>query len=318
MKKIFLVLLCLAALYGVSEAARFALDEESWKIYTLKETQAAIEAGADINAKNDDGATPLMLAAGYSGDPEIIRALIGAGANVNEAAREPNPSPDEAPGDIEGMTPLMWAAEFNGNPEILAALIQGGADVNAKDDRDREALWYAVQGVNNPDVLSVLIEAGADIDAKDYEGSTPLTWAAVAGNTEAVNILIQAGADINAKGDDDGTPLISAAWHSEYPEIIRALIRAGADVNAKYDYDGGTPLIYAARNGNLEILNILIQAGADVGAKDDEGKTALDHAREKGHNEAQIFLDAASKNSTKSIRIKNDEGSIGNREEVGK
>ena len=60
----------------------------------------------------------------------------------------------------------------------------------------------------------------------------------------------------------------------------QAAIEAGADVNAKSGYDGGTPLIYAARNGNIEILNILIQAGADIGAKDDEGKTALDYAKE--------------------------------------
>ena len=42
-----------------------------------------LEAGADVNAKNEDGLTPLMLAARYNSNPEILRALMEAGADVN-------------------------------------------------------------------------------------------------------------------------------------------------------------------------------------------------------------------------------------------
>ena len=42
-----------------------------------------IQGGADVNAKNKDGLTPLMLAARQNSNPEVLRALMEAGADVN-------------------------------------------------------------------------------------------------------------------------------------------------------------------------------------------------------------------------------------------
>ena len=44
---------------------------------------ALLRAGADLNAKNKVGKTPLMYAAQYSKNPEVIKALLEAGAEVN-------------------------------------------------------------------------------------------------------------------------------------------------------------------------------------------------------------------------------------------
>ena len=64
------------------------------------------------------------------------------------------------------------------------------------------------------------------------------------------------------------------------PEEVRQLIQDGADVNAK-NKDEVTPLMPAARNNsNPEVLTVLLDAGANAKAKDNEGKTALDYARE--------------------------------------
>jgi hypothetical protein len=75
-----------------------------------------IAESADVNAKSDDGRTPLHFAA-TSGHKEIVDLLISKGANVNEE-------------DVYGNTPLHYAA-VGGSKEIIELLIAEGADVNA-------------------------------------------------------------------------------------------------------------------------------------------------------------------------------------------
>jgi ankyrin repeat protein len=70
-----------------------------------------IRDGADVNARNNDGWTPLMLAAGHSTSPEIVTVLLEKGAEVNAS-------------NSYGITPLMFAT----NPEIIKILKAAGAE----------------------------------------------------------------------------------------------------------------------------------------------------------------------------------------------
>ena len=82
-----------------------------------------IYAGADVNARDADGVTPLMWAGFQNETPDIFRLLLDAGADVR--AR-----------DSRGRTPLMWAAwGKKGTTEILGLLLDAGADVHALDQQ---------------------------------------------------------------------------------------------------------------------------------------------------------------------------------------
>ena len=83
-----------------------------------------------MNARADDGSTPLMYASGFNSNPEVLIVLIKAGANVN--ARDDN-----------GKTALMYAARYNSNSEVLSDLINAGADARAKDIDGKTAFDYA-------------------------------------------------------------------------------------------------------------------------------------------------------------------------------
>lgn len=83
------------------------------------------------------------------------------------------------------------------------------------------------------------ISEGADVNALHFE-MPPLTWAAMAGQTEAVQFLLENGADVNIKSRDGGTPLHGAAFFGR-TDVVKLLLENGANLEARND-DGATPL----------------------------------------------------------------------------
>ena len=120
----------------------------------------AIRRGANVNAKNEYGATALMAAA-VNGHTEIVNALIKAGADVNTK-------------DSDGETALMQAA-FNGHTETVNVLIEAGAD-DAIDNYGRTALIHAAAW-GTPEAVEALIEAGSYVKQRDKGGKTALDYA---------------------------------------------------------------------------------------------------------------------------------------------
>ena len=126
------------------------------------------------------------------------------------------------------------------------------------------------------------INAGANVNAKGKYGITALISAVGNGHTETVKALIQAGAEVNAKDEAGWTALMAAATLGR-TEIVNALIKAGADDLT--DNNGKTALIYSTEHTensltNPETVKALIDAGFNVKHKDNDGKMAVDYARE--------------------------------------
>ena len=113
---------------GNSEANQALLDAAEFG--NVKPAKEAIEDGADVNAKNVDGWSPLHRAASW-GHKEIAELLIAKGADVNAKA-------------AGGWAPLHLAA-YKGQNEIVELLIAKGANVNAKNDIGETPLDFAIQ-----------------------------------------------------------------------------------------------------------------------------------------------------------------------------
>jgi ankyrin repeat protein len=141
---------------------------------TLAEVQELIKAGADVNAKDKSGWTPLIFAARSNPNPEIITALITAGADVNAKCEN------------LGWPPLIWAAIANPNPEIITALIKAGADVNAKSKIGWTPLMSAAGYKKNSEIITALTKAGADTGERCNEGKTALDYARENKNTKVL------------------------------------------------------------------------------------------------------------------------------------
>ena len=227
---------------------------------SLESMRLLLDAGADANAANDFGATPLMWCAG---DAAKVRLLLSKGANVNARSKL-------------GRTPLLIAAYYDGATDSARLLMEKGADINARDDGGNSVLAQAANS-NHIELARLLIARGAQVNTVDGAGNTPLHNAASASeyNAPMVKLLLDHGAKVNVKCAEtlevvkNGpiklgylTPLHLAVQTSE--ETVEALLKAGADVNAK-DVRNSTPLLIAVAtdHANPKIVQLLLAKGAD-------------------------------------------------------
>lgn len=117
----------------------------------------AIENGANVNAQDEFGQTPLMYAAGSSSNPEIISSLIKAGASLNTQTST-------------GWTALMYAARDNKNLEVLVTLMNAAADPTLKNSDGQTAANLAR---GNTAMSTVVYERLQDLLQGVFDASWP-------------------------------------------------------------------------------------------------------------------------------------------------
>ncbi|WP_422469174.1 ankyrin repeat domain-containing protein, partial [Endozoicomonas sp. ALC013] len=209
-----------------------------------------LDAGANIDARDDVGETPLHKAR----SKETVEALLDRGADI-EAKRRCNG------------TRLMSVVSNPGSFGAVKALLVAGASVNARNRLGRTPLHFA----HSQEVVKELLAWGADIEARDHTGETPLFSACHQDSLEELKVLLAAGACVNARDDLGRTPLHKA----RSSEIVNELLAWGADIEAK-DNDKATPLICAIIiYGKFEAAKALLFAGANIEAADEFQRTPL-------------------------------------------
>ena len=181
-------------------------------------------AGADINACNASGDTPLHLAV-LNGEHRA-EAFLARGADVN--ARNNN-----------GSTPLHLAASCS-RAIAVQVLLEAGANPVARDDKGRTPLHgaaIAAESESDWKIMLGLTQAGADVNARDADGATALHLAAAADNESAVLFLLDQGANPVAR-DDKGRLPIDYEPPREIPRILRS---AAEKWHAPESHDSESP-----------------------------------------------------------------------------
>ena len=128
MKKLLVILsVCLLLAPRVFSQDFFKLVQSG----TAEQVQAAIAAGSSVYGVTKGDDSPLMLAAKYNQNAEVITVLLKAGASVDRKNK------------YGGKTALMYAATSNMNPGVIAVLLKAGANGKLKSSDDKTAFDYA-------------------------------------------------------------------------------------------------------------------------------------------------------------------------------
>ena len=157
--------------------------------------QVLIDAGADVNAKNNYGAfTPGDLWGVFSSnnhqDPVVLLSVHGVDAKDMK----------------NGYTPLHLCLFASRHKELMQLLVAKGADVNAQASSGATPLLFAVLR-DQPDDVKFLIDKGANVNLTDAYGGTILDAALQMQFGSMIQILVDKGADVNAKDQSQQRPL---------------------------------------------------------------------------------------------------------------
>ena len=264
---------------------------------------AALFRGPQI--KDGGGLTPLVYAA-REGCLECARALVEAGADVNQVTHY-------------GWTALLTATQ-NRHYQLGRYLLDHGADPNiankggwtplylATDNRNIEAGDYPVRkpDMDHLDYIKLLLDKGANVNTRIcgaqssdkeckgdttetrtnftmqwlYEdGATPFVRAAQSGDVTLMKLLLAQGADPKIATAHNDTALAVAAgigwvegvtfeWSPEESlEAVKMCLDLGIDPNVPDD-QGRTALHGAAHKGRTDVIQLLVDHGANLEAHD--------------------------------------------------
>ena len=229
-----------------------------------------VEKGqANILAKDIHGRTGFFMAAAKN-HITIVKYLVSKDLSLFD---EP---------DNEGRTPL-WIASFKGHEEMVEYLVKQGANIE-KLGVDRTTPLRVACQEGKLGALMVLAEKGqANILAKDIDGRTGFFMAAQNNHVKVMEYLQQNGANINQTNNNNCSPLYIACQKGN-KEAVEYLIQNKADVELALN--GFTPLMTACSGGNLEIVKmLLLQGKLNLDTRNQQGKTALDIAKEENQHE---------------------------------
>jgi ankyrin repeat protein len=242
--------------------------------------RALARGGADLNATDPEGTTPLVRA--------IINSHYDAAAVLLEEGADPNIADGSGMAALYAAVDMSSLGEIYGRPprqvtdkhsvlDVIELLLTRGADVNATLKR------------------ATLMRNHTPGEGTLGEGATPLMRAAKNGDYRAMDILLKRGADVSLKQRNGSTALLFACGfgrgQSAFAEdvgteadlfkAVQLLVDHGADVTINNDA-GGTAIHFAAQSGLNSVVKYLAGKGAPLDQKDKQGRTPVDVANGVG------------------------------------
>ena len=176
-------------------------EGNDWKIKTL------LKAGADINAKDKEGWTPLMYAVRYQSNLTILNILLAEKADVKAS-------------NNYGLTPLVIASCFNDNPDVLKKLLS----FYSPSDKEVQKAFVQLISTQETDTfalvskIKIFLDFGLPVNSY-YEGKTPLMYACkYCTSTKPLKLLLERNAEIQIRSTEGKTAFDYAKSNNTLPK----------------------------------------------------------------------------------------------------
>ncbi|GFU11199.1 ankyrin-3 [Nephila pilipes] len=264
-----------------------------------------IDNGAEINIKDANGDTPLLLAA-KNNCINITRLLIKKEECISGDRIESLNSAVFA-GHHDIVKILLKQCKFDthalqeeygllhksvkiGHMIVTKVLLENGFKIDACwKEKHSTPLHLAVMH-DHFEISKILLSKGADPNIQNEYGFTPLHIAAMRGNTNLVEILLEKKADVFIT-DSQNRYVIEIAILSIQLDVVKLLVQTeNIDVNLRRKHDF-TLLHFSALTGSKEITEYLVEKRANIDAKDVYGSKPIHIAIRKGFtNIVEYFL----------------------------
>jgi ankyrin repeat protein len=243
----------------------------------ISAAKALVLSDADVCAADNQGVTALHMAC-HNGDYEMVLELFSRlGPNIEV--------------DKDGNTALDYAREA-GHDSLANFVAEMNERRRGSDDDEDDAvkLLNACRKGNVSDITSLLVD-GVDPNHACQDHEPPLFCIWEEGRVDVVSALLSNGAKPNLRDVSGGTFLHTACQKGDIA-VAKALILWKADVFAANNA-GLTVLHMACYYGHTTLSEFLIDHHVDLmRVVDTQGKTALDYARNRGHDDIVKLIEA--------------------------
>jgi len=232
-----------------------------------------MEAGANQDAREYDGLTPLKIANTYS-SRRIVNLLEG------EEVPRANHSNNK---QVTKMDKAMVAA----NERSLTNFF----DIHNLKQKEVSKLFASQAVATSVENILQTLWFGADVDYVDFMGFTALSYAGQHGTYETVTLILEFGARLDIQDGGGWGPLHLGIQFGKL-ETVKALLDKKADIELKLN-EGWSPLHLAAQYRGGPMTQLLLERGADVTAKLDSGLDVLAIASYRpNHQEIKDVIEA--------------------------
>ncbi|CAG5020767.1 unnamed protein product [Parnassius apollo] len=222
----------------------------------------ALEAGADVTMKANDGETPIHSAAAL-GNLDVLTEILSVAKQKDFIDCQ----------NEKGETPLFKSIT-RGHNECVVTMLQEGASIKITLPGDVNVFHVAAEN-GSLEILKTLLEFNDDITqvminsltANDRRGYGPIHFAVFNNHVQCVKLLLSKNADVRLRTtsnpEQSSTPLHIAAVKN-HVEVAKVILRFDKTTIHEVNSMGWFPLHSASHHGSREVINRLLQEGADL------------------------------------------------------